>query len=86
MYQAGAPMSAKTAPAPTSPLAETTFQPVVTMGGIGATVQFSGLTPGEVGLYQINAQVPAGAPSGTALPLIISINGVTSNTATIAIQ
>lgn len=74
------------APAPTSPLAETTFQPVVTMGGIGATVQFSGLTPGEVGLYQINAQVPAGAPSGTALPLIISINGVTSNTATIAIQ
>jgi uncharacterized protein (TIGR03437 family) len=74
------------APAPTVPLASTVLTPTVTMGGVAALVQFSGLTPGEVGLYQINAQVPANAPSGTAEPLIVSINGSVSNTATIAIQ
>lgn len=74
------------AAAPSAPLASTVLTPTVTIGGVPATVEFSGLTPGEVGLYQINAQVPAGAPSGTAEPLIVSINGTASNTATIAIQ
>jgi uncharacterized protein (TIGR03437 family) len=74
------------APAPSGPLAATLLIPTVSMGGVPATVQFSGLTPGEVGLYQINALVPDGAPSGTAEPLIVSINGVSSNTATMAIQ
>lgn len=73
-------------PAPVSPLAETPTTPTVTIGGTTATVLFSGLAPGYVGLYQINAQVPAMVASGTAVPIVISIGGATSNAATIAVQ
>jgi uncharacterized protein (TIGR03437 family) len=46
-------------PSPLSPLlAQTVATPTVTIGGLNAPVQFSGLTPGAVGLYQINAVVP----------------------------
>jgi uncharacterized protein (TIGR03437 family) len=69
-----------------SPLSLTTATPLVNIGGVPATVSFSGLAPGFVGLYQVNVQVPAGAPSGDAIPVVLSINGVTSNTVTIAVQ
>ncbi len=46
--------------APASPLAVTTTTPTVTIGGVAAQVSFSGLTPGTVGLYQVNVQVPVG--------------------------
>jgi uncharacterized protein (TIGR03437 family) len=49
-------------------------------------VIFSGLAPGFVGLYQVNVQVPAAAPSGAAVPVALTIAGVQSNTVTIAIQ
>ena len=66
------------APAPGSPnLATTTTTPVVTIGGKAATVQFAGLTPPYVGLYQVNVQVPTGLTSGNQ-PITISIGGVTS--------
>jgi len=74
------------APSPVSPLAWTTAQPTVTIGGASATVLFSGLAPGDVGLYQVDALVPAGASSGSAVPVQISIGGVLSNTVTIAVQ
>jgi uncharacterized protein (TIGR03437 family) len=73
-------------PGPSSPLAETTTAPTVTIGGVTANVSFSGLAPGYVGLYQVNALVPAGVAAGSAVPVAISIGGVTSNTATIAVQ
>jgi uncharacterized protein (TIGR03437 family) len=60
--------------------------PTVTIGGIAAPVSFSGLAPGAVGLYQVNVRVPASAASGPAVPLILSIGGVISNTVTIAVQ
>jgi uncharacterized protein (TIGR03437 family) len=72
--------------APGEPLAETTSPVSVMIGGVPAVVQFSGLTPGTVGLYQINALVPAGLAPGDAVPLSIAVGGVTSNTVTIAIQ
>jgi uncharacterized protein (TIGR03437 family) len=74
------------APASASALSETPVRPNVTIGGVPATVLFSGLAPTFVGLYQINAQVPAGAPFGDSVPLIVSIGGATSNTITIAVQ
>lgn len=58
----------------------------MTIGGAGATASFSGLSPGFVGLYQVNAQVPEDVPTGDAVPVILTIGGVTSNTVTIAVQ
>ncbi len=73
-------------PAPSNPLAVTTTLPDVTIGGIPAHVVFSGLAPGLVGVYQINALVPGSAPVGSAVPVVISMNGALSNAVTIAIQ
>ncbi len=72
-------------PGPSSPLSATTTTPSVTIGGASATVSFSGLAPGFVGLYQVNSQVPASAPTGNAVPVVVSIGGVTSNTVTMAV-
>jgi uncharacterized protein (TIGR03437 family) len=68
-----------------SPLPQTTVQATATIGGAPATVSYSGLTPGGVGLYQVNAQVPAGVAAGSAVPVTISIGGAVSNTVTIAV-
>jgi uncharacterized protein (TIGR03437 family) len=66
-------------PAPSSPpFAEVTVAPTVTLNGQAATVQFAGLTPGFVGLYQVNFQVPLNAGTGDQT-LIVSQNGVSSN-------
>jgi uncharacterized protein (TIGR03437 family) len=67
-------------------LAATTAAPTVTIGGAPATVQFSGLAPGFVGLHQVNALVPATASKGAAVAVVISIGGATSNTVTMAVQ
>jgi uncharacterized protein (TIGR03437 family) len=58
----------------------------VSIGGVNAFVQFSGLTPGTVGLNQINVQIPAGVAAGTAVPVSVSIGGAVSNTVTIAVE
>jgi uncharacterized protein (TIGR03437 family) len=71
---------------PSSPLARTNATPDVTIGGVPGTVAFSGLAPGFVGLYQINVQVPVGAPTGPDIPMVLTIGGVVSNTATIAVD
>jgi uncharacterized protein (TIGR03437 family) len=61
------------------------------IGGVNAPVVFSGLTPTLVALYQVNVQVPAGTPTGDAVPLVITVtnpDGITaqSNTVTVAVQ
>ena len=68
-------------PAPTDPnnLADTTTTPVVMIGGVQAQVQFSGLAPGFVGLYQVNAYIPSGLASGNQ-PITIAIGGQASPT------
>jgi len=45
--------------APLNPLSRTLVEPEVTIGGVRATVAFSGLAPQFAGLYQVNAEVPA---------------------------
>jgi len=72
-------------PAPLSPLSWSGI-PTVTVGGVPATVSFSGLAPGYVGLYQVNAQVPAGLAANDAVPVVFSMGGATSNTATLSVQ
>jgi uncharacterized protein (TIGR03437 family) len=70
---------------PSAPLAQTKDPVTVTIGGKTAPVQFAGLAPGFVGLYQINAVVPAGVGTG-AVPLALSVSGQTGPSAPIAIQ
>jgi len=68
-------------------LSTTLATPQVTLGGVPASVSFSGLAPGFAGLYQVNVQVPANAPTGDAVELKVSIpGGATSNAVTVAIQ
>ena len=67
--------------APSGPLAQTMATPTIMIGGQPVTaVQFSGLAPGFVSLYQVNVQVPAGISAG-AQPITCTIGGVTSTTA-----
>ena len=72
-------------PAPSSPLAQTTNVPVVTIGGQQAPMQFSGLAPGFSGLYQINVTVPANVPVGTQ-SVTVAVNGVVSPALRVAVQ
>jgi uncharacterized protein (TIGR03437 family) len=61
-------------PAP-PPLYQLKTSPVaVTIGGIAATVAYSGAAPSQIaGLTQINAQVPAGVTPGAKVPVIVTI-------------
>jgi uncharacterized protein (TIGR03437 family) len=64
-------------PAPSETLATTLVDPEVNIGGVGMPVLFSGLTPGQVGLYQLNVTVPGNAPRGLGIPLNIVQGGIT---------
>ena len=66
-------------------LTRTRRLPEVTIARSQGSVSFSGLTPGFVGLYQINAELPASLPSGNQ-KLIVTANGIESNAVTLAIQ
>jgi len=78
-------------------LSETTTTPIVTIGEVQAQVLFSGLAPGSVGQYEVDALVPAGSSKGDTVPVVIAfgdsveangvhISGATSNTVTIAVK
>lgn len=72
-------------PAPvTQPLATTKSQPTVTIGGQNAAVSYSGLNPGNPGLYQINVTVPAVGSGNQTVTL--SIGGASAPTAVIPIK
>jgi uncharacterized protein (TIGR03437 family) len=69
---------------PISPITKTDI--AASIGGVPATVTFAGLAPGLRGYYQVNIQVPQGAPSG-AQELIISTGGNPSQSgATVYVQ
>jgi uncharacterized protein (TIGR03437 family) len=59
-------------PAPLSPLALASEVPKVSLGGTPLDIQYAGLAPGEVGVYQINVVVPSGVTQGLSEPLVIS--------------
>jgi uncharacterized protein (TIGR03437 family) len=68
------------APAPANPPATVTTPVQVAIGGQNVTPQFAGLAPNFVGLYQVNVAIPANV-SGSAVPVAIVQNGVSSNVA-----
>ena len=73
------------AAAPASPLANTTAVPVITIGGQNATVQFHGLAPNYVSLYQVNVEVPSGISAGSQ-PITCSIGGVTAKAGQLVVK
>jgi uncharacterized protein (TIGR03437 family) len=50
------------------------------------TPSYCGLSPGLVGVYQVNVVVPAGTPRGDAVTVFLQIGSVTSNSVAIAVQ
>ncbi len=58
----------------------------VAIGTKFAEVQYSGLAPGYVGLWQINVKIPEDIVPGAAVPLRVVINGTPSNVVTVAVQ
>jgi uncharacterized protein (TIGR03437 family) len=77
---ASAPASGAVAAA--QPLPSTVDTVMASIGGVPATVLYGGLTPGSVGLGQVNIQLPNPLPagSGNTLPLVISVAGFQSKT------
>ena len=70
-----------------TPAATTTQMPSVTIGGLPAQVNFSGLTSGSVGLYQVNAVVPLNVVTGSAVPVVVTMDPQTSQAGvTIAVK
>jgi uncharacterized protein (TIGR03437 family) len=85
--RAGKPLgTGEVAPANGSTLYMTLAQPVVTVGGVAAPVQFAGMAPGFAGLYQINFQIPRSAPVGDDVAVVVSVPGQGNDSATISIH
>jgi minor extracellular serine protease Vpr len=68
------------------PPATTALPVAVGVAGVGVPVLFSGYAPGFIGLYQINFQVPTGAPSGPNLSLDVKVGSANGKTSSIAVQ
>jgi uncharacterized protein (TIGR03437 family) len=76
------------APGDTLAMLSDAVQVSFSLSGFGpyATPQFVGLTPGFVGLYQINVQVPPGVPVSPSVPVQLSfVDQSVSNTVFIAV-
>jgi minor extracellular serine protease Vpr len=72
-------------PTPLPPPLANTGTATVTIGNIAAHVDFSGLSPGWVGLYQVNVDVPSNAPTGLQ-PIMVSIGGVDSKASVLPVE
>jgi uncharacterized protein (TIGR03437 family) len=58
------------------------------IGGVPATVAYAGVAPGIVtGVLQINLTIPAGVSRGSAVPVDVTVGGVTSQSGvTVTVQ
>ena len=71
-------------------MARLTVTPVVNFGSgifgsIPATPAYAGLSPGSVGLYQVNVAIPEGVPSGLVNVTVVFPDSI-SNTVRVAVQ
>jgi uncharacterized protein (TIGR03437 family) len=62
----------------------------VLIGGANASVAFAGLAPGSVGLYRVDAQIPASVQPGASVPVQVVVHApggstLPSNVVTIAV-
>jgi uncharacterized protein (TIGR03437 family) len=64
-----------------------TVNPVtVVLNSVELPVQYAGLTPGFIGLYQVNVAIPVGTAPGSSLSLTVKAAGAAGNTVNVAIQ
>ncbi len=80
------PVASGAAAPDAEPLARATLAASATIGGRPAGIRFLGLAPGFVGLTQANLLVPADAPSGPDVPVVVTIDGRSTRSLSIAIQ
>jgi len=79
------PLREGAAASPDSPPAA--VNPVtLNIGGVEGKVDFAGLLPGFAGVYQVQATIPDGIPSGPATPFVLTVAGQSSDPVTAAIQ
>jgi uncharacterized protein (TIGR03437 family) len=77
-------------PAPLDHLVYAAVKVTAVLGDRSVKPEFAGLTPGSVGLFQINIAIPTGVPAGDAVPLHLEMEQpdgtiLRSNTVTVAI-
>ena len=86
------PPAVEGAPATASPLE---YAPITTVGfgggifsppSVVVTPLFSGLTPTQSGLYQINVTLPTNVPLGSSVPINVTVGGAAANTVKVAIS
>lgn len=65
---------------PGTPLSRPTQIPTLTLAGNPVPVAFAGLSPGFVGLYQINLQIPQSLPGGNVALTVTQNNNVSNTT------
>jgi len=79
------------AASPGAPPANVVAKTTATVGGVPATVLFTGMTPGAVGLAQCNIQVPTKKADGTPFttgdyPVILTVSGISTPAGNISIK
>ena len=63
-------------------LVPTALHPQILLGGAfvpDANIQYSGLAPDLVGVWQINFQVPTTVTAGNNVPIVVLMNSIPSN-------
>jgi uncharacterized protein (TIGR03437 family) len=63
----------------------TVHVPTITIDGLSAEIQFSGVAPGFVGLNQLNVVVPGLARTNAADPVVLTVDGVPANSVTVPV-
>lgn len=71
-------------PSPSTPLAYASVPPTLTLNGVSVPVSFAGMTPGLVGLYQLDFQIPSDAANGT-ITVVLSQGAFSSNATTLPV-
>ncbi len=72
--------------APSKPQAVVITQPTVTLGGVKCPVTLAILEPGQIGVYQIDVNIPQGITEGDSIPLSLTQGGSTSTVGVRVVQ
>jgi uncharacterized protein (TIGR03437 family) len=80
------PQPGDSAISPANPLAQTSADVMVSFGATSVKAPFAGLTPGFIGLYQVNVVIPPDAPLDDKVPVKFTVAGQDSPTVTLPIH